>query len=114
MEKQTFQEEEMYFPINMEQFEKLVNEILEKINIVSSPHFVHADFMVQVVNSVLHSIDRREGIIKKTEVFERCVHLLGCQISQTVVEGIIAKLKEEQEKGKDPALSVVPEDAVEH
>ena len=103
----------------MEQFEKLVNEILEKINLLSAPHFVHSDFFVQVMNSVLHSVDRKEGIIKKTEVFERCVHLLGCQVSAGIVDGIIAKLtaeKEAAEKAKagTPELALVPEPPTEH
>lgn len=117
MDKITFSEEEAYFPVTMSQFEDLVNEMLNSINKLCDPHFVSSDYMAQVTMAVIHALDRKEGILKKSEIFERCVHAVSCHVTHHVVQEIQEKLKAQAAKEKAessiPTLSVVSDQNIE-
>lgn len=117
MEKQLFEKEETYLPITMQQFEDLANEMLVKVNALCAPQFLDAENMARIAITVIHGMGREQGIIKKSDFFERCVNRLSCQLTFGINEGMNAKAKMEEAKKKKESgevhLAAVPEE-VEH
>ena len=91
--KIVFKNNEMYLPVNMEQFEKLTNEILTAVNELAKPHFLEADYCAQVLMSAIHALKHEDGIVKKSALFESVVNRISCHVTYHVVEEIQKKLK---------------------
>lgn len=99
MNKIIFENDEQYLPVTNEQFEALVNEMLDAYNVLSAPHFLEADAMVLAIGNCLHSIDRKECLFSKTSLFAGCVNKISMnftyQIALQAQKRIEAKLKAE-------------------
>jgi hypothetical protein len=108
-----FPENEVYFPVTMQQFEAIVNEMLEQINVLMHPFAGNADYMAQIVMSALHAIDRDKGTFKKSDLFQRCVHNVSNHVTHHAVEEIQKRLQLEAAKAKAAAgeqhLAAAPE-----
>jgi hypothetical protein len=106
-------EGEVYFPVTMQQFENIVNEMLAEINNLMTPYYASSDYMAQIVMSALHSMDRKESVFKKQELFDRCVHNVSNHVTHGAVEAIQQRLALEAAKAKaekgEKHLAAAPE-----
>lgn len=113
MEKPQFKEDEIYFPCTMQQFQDLVNEMLEEVNKVCAPFYLNSDYMANIVMSALHAIDHKYGTFKKSLLFESCINRTSSHVTFHAVEEIRKRLQAEEAKAKaaagEPHLAVVPE-----
>jgi hypothetical protein len=93
MNKQRFEQNDTYLPVNTEQFEALTNEILTAINEVSTPHFLKGDYLAQILMSAIHAMDHKIGYVKKSDLLDSCINRISCHLTYNVVQDIQAKLK---------------------
>lgn len=101
MDKITFEQDETYLPITMQQFEDLTNEILIKLNTLfpadpdpDAPKALDAEYAAQVLMSAIHALDHKHGIVKKSDLFESCVNRVSCHVTYHAIQEIQRKLKE--------------------
>ncbi len=111
MEKQTFEVDDIYLPVTMQQFEDLTNEVLLKFNVITAPNGLNADYMAQVLMSAIHALDHKHGVVKKSELFESCVNRISCHVTFHAVEEIQKRLKA---AAGETTLAAVPDAPVEH
>jgi hypothetical protein len=91
-------------PVSLSQFETLVNELLVEFNKVSAPNALDANYMAQVVMSVIHALDRKVGKVSKTELLDGCINMVSKHISYHACEAIKAQLEAEK-KAAEPQQS---------
>lgn len=91
MTKQKFAHNETYLPVNPDQWETLVNEMLEAFNRVAAPKFIDGDTMAQMLAYALHGGERGKGIVSKQALFESCIHIASMHISNSISKAIDAK-----------------------
>ncbi len=110
--RKTFPKDTTYLPVTMEQFEALTNEILTAVNEVSTPHFIEADYLAQVLMGAIHALKHETGMIKKTELFESCINRISCHVTYHVVQEIQAKLKAKEAAEKSATTTETPDNVV--
>jgi hypothetical protein len=91
--KKTFKNDFTHFPVTMQQFQDLTNEILVAINEVTAPHALDADYAAQILMSDLHSRDHKSGYGYKSEWFEGCLNRISCHVTYHAVQEIQARIK---------------------
>ena len=111
MDTPKFDLEEVYFPVTTEQFQSLANELLTEVNKLTDPNFVSADYFAQILVAALHTMDRKQGILKKTEMFLGCINRISNQLTYNIANEIDQRIKKE---AGVQTLEPVPETPVEH
>jgi hypothetical protein len=108
-----FENDEIFLPVTMQQFENLTNEILVNVNKVCDPNFLNADYLAQILMSAIHAMDHKHGLASKTALFESCINRISCHITFHAVEEIRKRLTKNEESNGDkaPSLEVVPDEA---
>lgn len=97
-----------YLPCTMDQWECLVNDMTERVNKVTAPHCLDANYVAQVLMGAIHAYDHKTGLVSKTDLFESCVNRISCHVTFAAVEALQTKLKQEaNQKGEDSDLTVV-------
>lgn len=97
-------EGETRLPITFKQFEDLTNEMLGYVNEVTKPQAIDANFMANVIMSVIHGLDRKTTIIHKQDLFDRSINLISNQVTHQACEAIMTKLRAETQP-----LTAVPD-----
>lgn len=111
MTPKTFEEDDIYLPCTMQQFEDLTNEILIVVNSITSPHNLDANYLAQILMSAIHALDHKHGFVKKSDLFNSCVNRISCHVTYHCVEEIQAKIKAQAGQTN---LEAVPDLPVEH
>jgi len=119
MTKYEFTEDETYFPVTMQQFETLTNEILTEVNKVTDPHSLSGDYLAQILMSALHAIDHKQGVVKKSDLFLSCINRISNHITYHAVEEIQRRMKQTDEPLPDnpeekKTLTAVPDQPSAH
>lgn len=103
MSKVKFNQNSIYMPVTMQQFEDLTNEILLEVNKITAPSALNADYMAQILMSALHAYDHKEGIVMKSRLFESCINRISCHVTYHAVEAIQERLKEAEGTKTSPS-----------
>jgi hypothetical protein len=111
IETPKFEKEEAFFPVTTEQFQDLANELLTEVNLLCAPNFLSADYFAQILVAALHTMDRKQGILKKTEMFLGCVNRISNQLTYNIANEIEQRLKKQ---AGENSLEAVPDLPVEH
>ena len=88
-----FQDNDTYLPITLQQFQDLTNELLNQFNTLLAPQFLDGNYMAQVVHSVIHSLDRKTAIVKKSELLDGCINMVSKHVTYRAIQEIEAQLK---------------------
>ncbi len=110
----TFEVEETYLPVTMEQFESITNEIILELNKLSLPHAIDAEHAAKLVMGSFHGMPKEVGSFKKTDLFNRCVRMLSSQITYNIIQAIQLKEEAERKKENPQTLTAVPDEVIEH
>jgi len=108
MTKQKFNHNETYLPVNPDQWETLVNEMLEAFNRVAAPKFIDGDTMAQMLAYALHGGERGKGIVSKQALFESCIHIASMHISNSISKAIDTKRAENAKATADATEGLPP------
>jgi hypothetical protein len=109
VKKHKFLNDATYFPVTMQQFQALTNELLVPLNEVAQLHCTedskgfNGDYMAQIVMSAIHAYKHEVGILYKSELFESCINRISCHVTFHAVEEIRKRLN--PEKAADPELT---------
>jgi butyrate kinase len=111
MLKQTFDNDQTYLPVTMQQFQDLTNEILTKFNELTSPHGLDGNYMAQVVHGVIHGLDRTTAVVSKSDLLDRSVNMVSKHVTYHAIQEIEARMKAEK-AASQTALENPPTDNV--
>lgn len=106
-----FDQNSIYLPVTMKQFESLTNEILIEVNKLCHPLFLSADYLAQILMSAIHAMDHKHGRVLKSDLFESCVNRISCHVTYDCVQEIQAKLKAKEGTTESPSIDD-PEDSI--
>jgi hypothetical protein len=105
----TFENDETYLPVTLQQFESLTNELLVPFNELTTPQALDGNYFADIVHGAIHQLDRKRGTIKKSELFMSCVNMVSKHITYHAVESIRAALKAKAEQTQQNSLELVKE-----
>lgn len=106
-----FEQDETFLPITMQQFQDLTNELLTTFNYIMAPQALDGNYMAQIVHGVIHSIDRKQAIVKKSELLDGCINMVSKHVTFHAVQEIEARLKAEKTQTESPPTdNVIPLD----
>jgi hypothetical protein len=101
--------DETYLPVNLEQFETLVNEIQGEFNKHMAPNSLDGEYMALVVHGAIHALDRTIAVVSKTDLLNRCINSVSKNLTFRAAQGIEAKMKAGQTPTEEPPTdNVVP------
>jgi hypothetical protein len=110
MTRPNFINDEIFFPLTLEQYESLVNEIFTEVQGLTAPQGINPDDQSETMISVLHGYDKAKGVLSKADLFERCVRYLSSRMTYNIGLAMQARKKAAQESNH---LEVVPPIVVE-
>lgn len=93
-------------PLTMQQFEDLTNDLLLHINEHMTPHALDAEYLAQVLMSVIHASDRKTGKVRKEDLFEACVNTISRHVTYHAVEEIQKRIKAKAEQNGHKLMTV--------
>lgn len=100
-----FAHDRTHFPMTMEQFQDLTNELLVELNQLTAPYALDADYVAQVLMSALHGTKADIGFLSKYAIYESCIHRISSHLTYDAVQAIQARIKE---KNKPEDIATVP------
>lgn len=100
-ERVTFPNDQIYLPLSGKQYEDLVNELLPALNGVAEAErgqSFDGKYLSQILMSVIHSLDHKDGLVSKQALFEGCVNRISCHITYHIVQKIQDDMKAARDK----------------
>lgn len=101
MEKPNFEKDSTYLPCTLQQFQDLTNEILIEFNKLIAPSALDGNYFADVLNGVIHSLDRKTARVSKQDLFDGCVNLVSKHVSYHAIEAMRQQLNQPSQSESD-------------
>ncbi len=108
MSRKPQQKNVFHKPITDQQYEKLTNEFIVRLNELSAPQCLDAEFVAAILANAIHSADAKGGFITKDKIFDIVVDLIAKRLSFQISEGIRLKKESEQKKAGETPTDELP------